>query len=119
MRNPAQKVDEAAEILELAGSAMLSYGKGNTDQRRRLVRRMTSNRHLSGKELSVELSFPFTVIANSVCVQSGDPYRNTTRTSKAVNSKRLDSMIDKIIRWVKVQETAANGRPGEIGFRPS
>ncbi len=109
--NPSLYVDSAAEILELAGAASLSYTEANDDQKRRLIQQTTSNRTLMGRELSVELSFPFTVIASSTCVQSGPPNQDRPRTASKLDYSRLNSILQEILHWVKREQPASVASP--------
>ena len=72
--------DRLAEFLELAGSAYLQYDFGLTEQKRDLVKIITSNRQVDGKKLEFTVSFPFNEVANRFKNSNGAPYRDTPRT---------------------------------------
>ena len=85
MENPAAKFDVIHEALELAASAQQSFHEGNDAEKRSLVETVSSNRWLDGKELSVELQFPFSAMANSPCVPSVRTDQNTVRTFRELD----------------------------------
>ena len=72
--------DKRVEYLELASRAWLSYQLGLADEKRDLVKSVTSNRLVLGKNLDVRLSNPFRAIANREKNTCGDPYRDIPRT---------------------------------------
>jgi hypothetical protein len=57
-----------AEFLELAGSAWFSYRMGLPEQKCELVKRITSNQELNGKNVVVDLYSPFNEVVNCVSV---------------------------------------------------
>ena len=69
-----------SEILELAGNARLSYEIGIPEERRVLLKKVSSNRHVDGKKVVVELSSPYYGIANKLQNTKGDPNRARLRT---------------------------------------
>jgi site-specific DNA recombinase len=68
------------EFLELAGNALLSYRMGLPEEKRNLLKTVTSNREASGKNVAVKLSLPFFEVANKVDVSSGGLDRSIPRT---------------------------------------
>ncbi len=74
-------------FLELVNSAYLSYKIAKPDERRDLVKMMTSNFLAEGKSLSVKLENPFQLMANRPAFTSGGPYRGTTRTFRGLAKK--------------------------------
>lgn len=71
-------------FLELANSAYLSYKIANPEERRDLVKMMTSNFLAEGKSVLVKLENPFQLMADRPAFTSGGPYRGTTRTFRAL-----------------------------------
>ena len=71
---------EMEKFLELAGSALLSYETALPDEKRSLVRNLTSNRALNGKNLDLKLSIPYDEVANRFKYSNGGPYRTIPRT---------------------------------------
>src|SRR5204862_272434 len=56
--------DRLEEFLELAGSLYLQYKIGLPEEKRDLLKIVTSNRHVEGKNLAITMSFPFCEVAN-------------------------------------------------------
>lgn len=71
--------ERLAGFLELAGSALLSYETGLPDEKRDLLKIVTSNRAVSGKNVAVKLSIPFSEVASRFEYSNGDPTGNRTR----------------------------------------
>jgi hypothetical protein len=107
--NPALGYDRAREALELAATALQSFDSGSHSQRRRILEAVSSNRTLSGSELSVELAFPFATMASSSCVQrmciDQDTVRTFTRQRQRTKSS-LTTILQTILIWMRVQHTA-------------
>lgn len=78
------------EKLELANVAWLSYQVGTPEERRQLLKSVTSNRQANGKNIRIEPSEPFRTFAEEAKNKDGDPYRDGPRT--------LDRLIDRIIQ---------------------
>lgn len=72
--------DRLCEFLELAESAYLQYEMGLAEQKRDLVKIITSNRRVDGKKLAFTVSFPFDEVANRFKNANGAPYRVIPRT---------------------------------------
>lgn len=80
---PADELPERAMLLEALGlisAAQQSYELGNLAARRELAFRLTSDRSVAGKNVSVEPHPVLRMLANRRVVPGGDPYRNATRT---------------------------------------
>ena len=86
MENPGARFDLALETLELAASAKQSFLDGSDTQKRSLLEMVSSNRQLTGNQLSVELQFPFSEMAFSPCVLRMRNHQNTVRTSTQLNA---------------------------------
>ncbi len=77
----SQSVPERVQgFLELAGSAYLQYKLGFLEQKRDLVKIITSNREVDGKNVDITFSFPFNEVANRFKKANGGPYRHIPRT---------------------------------------
>ena len=74
----AVSTNALGEFLELANSAYLSYKAGNGEQRRELVKIMTSNFTSDGKSVFIKLEKPFEIVAEREQITSGGPYRDRT-----------------------------------------
>lgn len=90
--------ERIAEYLELAEMAQQNYRMALPSEKRELVEITTSNRSVAGKEVFVELSFPFRVLADRAHSDDGDPSRDLPRTQ---------SSLDGIIRYL--WEMSSNG----------
>ena len=93
--------DRALEFLELAGSVWLSYQMGITEERRDLLKTVTSNREVDGKNVVVKLSNPFFEVANRPPVTTGDPQRDIPRI--------WDTLLEKLSKWFAENPTAQFG----------
>jgi hypothetical protein len=60
-----------------------SYETGTPEEKRDLVKNITSNFSITENNLAIELKSPFREIANLISVQSGPPSRSRPRTSTA------------------------------------
>ncbi len=98
-RNPEQVVKEIEEWFELSQSPLLSDPKENSEQFRRLLQELCSNRTLSRNELTVELSFPFERVANYACVPDMCPAQDDVRTEE------VKSIVDSLVEFAKTAET--------------
>jgi len=87
--------DRVTELVELAGSAYSQYKTGFPDEKRDLLRIVTSNREADGKNVELRLAIPFDGIANRLHISNSAPYRETGRT--------IDSIVSKLVDSVKIQ----------------
>lgn len=85
--------DQLAEFLELAGSAYLKYKMGLPEEKRDLLKIVTSNREVYGKNVDLRLSLPFSEVANRFQNTNGAPYRDIPRT--------WDRLIRKLVKFFK------------------
>lgn len=76
--------DRLAEFLELAGSADLLYKMGLADEKRDLVKIVTSNRRVAGKTPEFTLAPGFLDVAKRCENSNGAPYRDIPRTWDAL-----------------------------------
>lgn len=81
--------EQVEKYLELAGSASLQYKLGFSEEKRDLVKVVTSNRYVEAKTLDLTLSFPFQEIANRSQNSKCGPDRDIPRT--------LDRLIEKLV----------------------
>jgi DNA invertase Pin-like site-specific DNA recombinase len=72
--------DSLEKILELASRASLTHRLAEPDEKREILKIVTSNRKVCGKKLELEPSFPFGEIANRFKNAHCDPYRDIPRT---------------------------------------
>jgi site-specific DNA recombinase len=73
-------LEEIERTVELAKNASLLYKKANPQRKRELLRTLLSNLTVLGKNIDVELTIPFRVIADREKASYGRPYRGTCRT---------------------------------------
>ena len=102
-----EKLDRFHEMVELANAAWLSYETPNRDRRRHLVQLMTSNRVVIRGNASVELLFPFAVLANRSGNADSDLLRAEGRSrSKLPKSAdpghelALRHVLEEIYDWI-------------------
>jgi site-specific DNA recombinase len=94
------------DFLELAKSAYLSYEMDFPDEKRDLVKKLTSNRVVDGKNADFTLAIPFNEIANRFNNSNSAPYRGIPRTKKQI--KRVwDPLLRKLLKHFNSQKGAA------------
>jgi site-specific DNA recombinase len=114
-----QLPDRLAVFLELAGNACLLYKAGDPDEKRALLRIVTSSRSLTGKSLDISLLPPFKQVAERLQNADGGPSRNSPRTWGRlfdVVGKFLsqDASADRILEFAEEKSTKmTEGRKGE------
>lgn len=91
--NSLQK--ELFEYLELLKDLSLSYETANNQEKRELIKAVTSNLLVDGKKLVVKLRSPFFELDNLPSVLTGAPQRGRPRTRVARIFKLLVQQIDK------------------------
>lgn len=72
--------DHLAKFLELAGTASFLYETAISEEKRDLVRIVTSNRRVDGKNVELTLSNPFREVANRSQNTYGAPHQDLPRT---------------------------------------
>jgi len=110
LKDEARSVPERLrEFLELAGSAYLQYKLGLPEEKRDLLRIVTSNRQVAARKVELTLTEPFQTVANRFENSNGVPYRDRPRT--------LDDLVKKLWDWFKVNPTTPFGRLYAQGSR--
>ncbi len=71
---------ELEHCMHLAGNALAQYQAAQPDEKRELIKLLTSNRLLHGKKLTITLESPFHEIAARSNARCGGPPRDTART---------------------------------------
>ena len=84
---------EVEQILELANNAYLSYEMASADEKRKLIKSVTSNLAIKQKTVLYKLNYPFQLIVNRYHVAYGRPHRDTPR-----NLSRLVSQLVEYFR---------------------
>jgi hypothetical protein len=85
--------ERIAKFLELTGSVYSSYKSGLPDEKRNLIKTITSNRHVDGNNVEFTLTLPFHELANRFQNINCAPYRDIPRT--------LDRVLDKLSTYFK------------------
>ena len=73
-------ISEINKFLELAENASLSYKTAFLEEKRKMLKAITSNRLVDRKNVAVELSLPFSIMAKKHSVSNGPPSADTPRT---------------------------------------
>ncbi len=85
-------------FLELVNSVYLCYEQAKPEDRRHLVKTVTSNFTAEGKTVLVKLETPFEMVVERQSFTSGSPYREATRT--------LASLFKKLFIYFKNLDTS-------------
>jgi len=93
--------ERLSEFLELARNARLSYRMGIPEEKRDLLKTVSSNREMDGKNVVVKLSNPFCEVANRFFVLTGGPVSGAT--------SNLDALFSKLVKWFAENPTARFG----------
>src|SRR5262249_5034114 len=88
--NGSSVPDKITELVELAGTAYFQYKTDFLDEKRDLLKILTSNREVDGKNVELRLAFPFYEIANRPKISNGAPYRGIGRTLDKIVAKISD-----------------------------
>jgi site-specific DNA recombinase len=88
-----QMPDRLRDLVELAGNAYLLYRFGLDEERRDLVKRVSSNRTLNGESLTITLDLPFSLIADRYSDSCGGPSRDAGRDVKHAWDVLLPKLI--------------------------
>jgi len=81
LRNtPTKGAERLSEFLELARTAYIQFKLRNGEEKRELVRMVTSNRSADGKKLDFRLSRGFVLVANRFQSTNSGPYRDIPRS---------------------------------------
>jgi site-specific DNA recombinase len=98
-RQNTSEVGRVEKFLELLGNASLSHELATPDEKREMVRVLTSNLRVDGKKLELRPSIPFHDIVNRSKSDDGAPYRAIPRTwdkifASLVKLNALDQLPD-------------------------
>jgi site-specific DNA recombinase len=92
-----QKVLQRVEgFLELINNAYLSYKLANPEERRELIKIVTSNLTVEEKKVIVKLNYPFEIVANRQKLTDGSPQRASPRT--------LSSLLSQLCKYFEEHE---------------
>lgn len=87
-----------AEYFELAKTAYYQYNLGFSEQKRHLVKNLTSNRSVSGKEIEFNWFPPYKILAERTKSSNGGPSRGLLRTFEVMLGKlSMEAQQDKKI----------------------
>lgn len=98
--NPGSIVQVLEDFLELAGSAYLRHEMALPEEKRDLLKDLTSNCIVDGKNVSMELKLPFNDVAGRMKYSNGAPFRDRPRTlgrKRVASSKHLSKIWDPLI----------------------
>lgn len=88
-----EALQKAEKFLELANSAYLSYKTASFQNKRDLVKTVTSNFFVKGKSVVIKPNLPFEMIINRTYEPDGGPQRGTPRT--------LPTLLSKLVEYFK------------------
>ena len=89
--------DRLSKFLELAEDAYLLYQASVPTEKRDLLKIVTSNRTVTGKNVAVTLKDPFSDVANRYNSSDGRAYRDRPRT--------FDTLLRKLMAWFMANPT--------------
>ena len=89
--NHASIPERLQEFLELAGNAYFLYKSAFPEERRDLLKLITSNRVVDGKNVDFTLALPFSFVADRIENLNSSPNRDTPRT--------LTQLFDHLVKW--------------------
>ena len=89
--NQLAALTKAEQFLELVNRAYLSYKLGNDEEKREMVKFVTSNFFVSGKSVLIKPNLPFEMIEKRTIEPGGGPHRDVPRT--------LTDLIDELIAY--------------------
>jgi DNA invertase Pin-like site-specific DNA recombinase len=95
------------EFLELAASVNLNYKIGTPEEKRDLLKSVTSNRQIDGKTPYFKLAIPFSELANRFESSSGVPDRDIPRTAEQIR-RVWDKLFPKLLKHFQSQQGAAD-----------
>jgi len=84
-----QALTKVEEFVELVNNACLSYELATPEEKRELIKIVTSNFTAEGKSLSIKLNYPFKMVAERGGVSCGGPHRARGRTVLALVSELI------------------------------
>ncbi|MGI8467315.1 MAG: recombinase family protein [Pyrinomonadaceae bacterium] len=87
---------KAEQFLELVNCAYLSYKWGNEEEKRDLVKSVTSNFFIREKSVLIKLNLPFEAVASRTSEPGGGAYRVAPRT--------LASLVDRLIQHFSTED---------------
>ena len=82
-----QALQRVEEFVELVNNACLSYEMATIEEKRELIKIVTSNLTLDGKSLIFKLQYPFQMVAERRGIPGGSPQRGVPRTLLALISE--------------------------------
>lgn len=87
-RSPLTPAANLLELFELGLVALPAYEKGNDEEKRAILRTVSSNFVAHGKTLLFPMVFPFSELEKWSTDQGGAPYRDAVRTTAHDKRKR-------------------------------
>lgn len=114
--------EQVGKYFELARNAQQSFENANQHEQRKMVEMVTSNRTVTGKNVAVELRFPFQYFAESHSSPDRVHPRELLRTQTALGHEldpdievpfrpsRMSIMVLKVLLWLKTAQLAGDGK---------
>jgi site-specific DNA recombinase len=81
-------------FLELVNNAYSSYKLASPEEKRELVKIVTSNLSIEEKTVSIKLNYPFQIVADRQKITCGSPHRGVHRTLSLILSQLRDYFKD-------------------------
>jgi site-specific DNA recombinase len=88
---------KVTEKLELLNSLYQSYKMATVDKKRELIEKISSNRIIDGKNVSIELKSPFKELSEFLKMTYGGPYRTSCRSLECLSTcqRKTKSRLNK------------------------
>jgi hypothetical protein len=96
--------EKVAKFFELSQSALLSYETGFPDDKREILKSVTSNLQVERQNVVVKLQNPFQAVASRAKTTAGGPQRDRLRT----DDWRLEHFFKIITDHLKAEPTIAH-----------
>lgn len=96
------------DFLELAGSALLTYETAIADEKREMLKIVTSNRTVDRKKVDIKLSLPFRMIAERSKSANGAPQRDIPRI--------WTDIIDELVEYLRQHPNQRISLSGEVSY---
>ncbi len=89
--NKGSLPDDLEKFFELTETLPLSYEMGIPEEKREILKTVTSNLYVDGKNVAIALRSPYQEVAEREKLLNGEPYRGTLRTNIA---QLFDRVVD-------------------------
>jgi len=104
-----------SEWFELGQSALLGYETGSDDEKRGIIKSVSSNLIVSGKQSLFPMLFPFSNLRNWAISTDGEPIRGAVRTDRKKAARNLLHRLAAMPpRTQDVEDESKNSVPSSI-----